>query len=355
MIWTNKPYLICDIKPGMILGRPVFSDDGAILLSENTVLAEGMIERLVAAGFNTLYIKEPAVEETDNVLSLLSEQQVFSKTHSELLQVLKEAFDKTRYFKEVPLAKMQEIADRSIESMVKATGVISHLGMIRNTDDYTFRHSVNVGIIAGVLGKWLGYTGDKLRELVLCGLLHDIGKTQIPLEILNKPGSLTAEEMDIMEGHAILGFELVKKTDLSQDVLIGILQHHERLDGRGYPFQLVGSEVAHYARIVAVADIYDAMTNDRIYHRAKTPFKAIEEVFSGMFGKLDPDIALTFLDHLKDSLVGYIVRLSDGSDARVIYLDNTRLARPVVKLSDGKYIDLEVRRDLVIAEVLAVN
>jgi putative nucleotidyltransferase with HDIG domain len=354
MIWAIKPYLVCDVKPGMILGRPIVSDTGKIVLSENTVLNELAIQRLAAWGFHTLYIKEPTADESDNIISLVAEQRAFSKKHSEIAQALKDAFEKTRYFKEVPLAKMKELADQSVDSLINSTGVMSHLKLIRTADDYTFRHSLNVGIIAGVLGKWLGYKGAKLKDIVLSGLLHDIGKTQIPLEILNKPGRLTAEEMDIMQEHATLGYELVKHTrQLSEEIMLGVWQHHERLDGHGYPFNLTGREISDHARIIAVADVYDAMTSNRVYQKASTPFRVIEEVFGEMFNKLDPHITLTFLQNLKDSLIGYIVRLSDGSEARVIYLDKNRLVQPIVKIADGRYIDLERRRDLSIIEVVA--
>ncbi|MBP2643782.1 MAG: rpfG 14 [Firmicutes bacterium] len=355
MIWVNKPYLICDIQPGMILGRPLYSDDGQVLLSENTTLTVPLIQRLSEVGFATLYIKEPIVDEEENVLSLLSEQRIFSQAHAQILQVLEDIFEKVRRFQEVPIEDIEKIADESVNRLVKEAGIIRHLNDLKSTDDYTFVHSLNVGILSGVIGKWMGYTGKRLKDLIMTGLLHDIGKTQIPLEILNKPGRLTEEEMNIMQEHATLGFEMVKKTGAPKDILLGIWQHHERLNGEGYPFQLTDDEICPYARIVAVADMYDAMTSDRVYRQATNLFKAIEEVFSQMFGKLDPEVTTTFLYHLKDSLVGYIVRLSDGSEARVIHLDRDRALRPIVKLSDGRYIDLEARHDLVISEVISSN
>lgn len=338
----------------MILGRPVVSEKGKIVLSENIILTEIMIQRLTEWGFNSLHIKEPTVESTDNVMSLVSEQRHFSQKHSEIVKVLKDSFERARYFKEVPLAQMTELADQSIDVMYKTTGVINHLKSIRSTDDYTFRHSVNVGIIAGVLGKWMGLKGTELREVVMSGLVHDIGKTQVPLDILNKPGKLTRDEQDVMQEHATMGLELIKNTkQYPQPVLLGVWQHHERLDGGGYPFGLSGNEISVNARIVAIADMYDAMTSNRVYQKAVTPFKVVEELFDEMFNKVDPTMSLIFLDNIKDSLIGYMVRLSDGSEARVIYLDKNRLSQPVVKVADGQYIDLGKRKDISIVEVLS--
>jgi putative nucleotidyltransferase with HDIG domain len=354
MIWITKSCLLNDAKPGMILGRPVVSDAGKVILSENTVLTNASIKRLMQWGVSEVFVKEPVLETSDNVISVISEQQDYSEKHQEIVRALRVAFERTRYFKEVPLAQMNELANQSVESMINSSGVLSHLKSIRRTDDYTFRHCVNVGIISGVLGKWLGIQGPMLKELVLGGLLHDIGKTQIPLAILNKPAKLTPEEMDIMQEHSTLGYELVKKTNaLPQSILLGVWQHHERLDGTGYPFGLTGEEISPFARIIAIADVYDAMTTDRVYHKAATPFKVIEEVFSEMFDKLDPVISMTFLNNLRDSLIGYVVRLSDGSEARVIYMDKSRMTKPIVKVADGRYLDLEKRLDLGITEVIA--
>lgn len=339
----------------MILGKPVVTDGGKIVLSENTVLTDSVIRRLSEWGFTTLYIKQPSQEEPriENEMSMVSEKRHFLRKHAEIVTVLKDAFEKTRYFKEVPLANMKEMA-QALDSLVNSVGVISHLEAIRSIDDYVFRHSVNVGIMVGVIGKWIGMKGSPLKELVLAGLLHDIGKTQVPLEILNKGSELTEAEIEIMQEHSTLGFEMVKQTkQLSQESLLGIWQHHERMDGSGYPFGLPKSEIATYGRIIAVADMYDAMTSRNNYHQAMTPFQVIEVVSSDMFTKLDPEITIVFLENLKDSLIGYFVRLSDGTEAKVIYIDKRRTSAPVVQVAGGQYIDLAKRPELRIVEVLS--
>lgn len=354
MIWTTRPCVISEATPGMILARPILSETGKVILNENAVLTDVAIARLAEWGFNLVYIKEPKLEQSDNVLSLVAEKRLFTERHQDTVRILKESFDRIRFFKEMPLTQMTELADQSIDNMVNTPGVIGYLKDIRGTDDYTFQHSVNVGIIAGVLGKWLGIKGWALREVVLAGLLHDIGKTQIPLHILNKAGRHTPAEREIMQEHATYGYELVKETNqLSKEVLLGIWQHHERMNGGGYPFGLVNDEISLSARIIAVADTYDAMTSNRVYQNAVTPFKVVEEVFSELFTKLDPAISMTFLENLKDSLIGYVVRLSDGNEARVVYLDKARQVQPVVKIANGVYIDLEKRRDLSIVEVIS--
>lgn len=354
VLWITRHQLLSEVHSGMILARPVVSDDMSVLLNENTVLTESMLGLLSSWGIQSLYIKEIIREGSENIYSFVIERETFVSKYVDIVRTIKDAFEKTRYFKEVPLGQMEELTDRTLESLVDVTGVISHLANVKATADYTFRHSLNVAIIAGLLGKWLKVRRKMMREIVLAGLLHDIGKTQIPLEILNKPGTLSAAEMAAVKEHPASGYRLVEDSDrLPQSVKFGILQHHERLDGSGYPAALKGDDITDYARIIAVADIYDAMTSQSMFRSPMTPFAVIAEVCGEMFTRLDPTVALPFANNVRDSMIGYMVRLSDGTEARVVYLDKERFAQPVVKLSDGGYVDLEKRRDLKIVEVIA--
>jgi putative nucleotidyltransferase with HDIG domain len=354
MQWLTRHHLLSEVQAGMILARPVVSEDMSILLNENTVLTDSMLTLLKSWGIQSVYIKEIVREGGGNVYGFAAEREAFAATYSDIIRTLKDIFEKTRYFKQVPLAQVDELADRTLAALVNATGVISHLASVKTFDDYTFRHSLNVGVIAGLLGKWLKAKDKTLREIVLAGLLHDIGKTQIPLHILNKPGALTPKEMDVIQEHPVRGYKLLEDADnIPQSVKLSVFQHHERLAGSGYPLGLAGRDIADFARIIAVADIYDAMSSQRVYGGALNPFGVVAEVFGEMFTGLDPAVAMPFIGNVRDSLIGFIVRLSDGSEARVVYLDRERPAQPVVKLAAGGYIDLEKRKDLKILEVIA--
>jgi HD-GYP domain-containing protein (c-di-GMP phosphodiesterase class II) len=265
---------------------------------------------------------------------------------------LKNTFNNISYFQEVPIEQMKELAGHSVEKMVLSTGVLNHIYDLRRQDEYTFHHSMNVSIICGVIGKWMNIKGDRLKDLVLAGLLHDIGKLLIAPEIINKPGRLTEEEYLAVKQHPALGYQLVQKTQgVSRDVTFGILQHHEKMDGTGYPMGVEAKRIIEFAKIIAVADIYDALTSDRVYRGGVAPFVAIEIMANEMFGKLDPQTCFTFLDNIKDSLVGNIITLSDGRDAEVIYIGPNLAARPVVFAVDGEIIDLDKRKDLRIVGV----
>lgn len=350
-----KPYSLDEVKPGMEIGRMVLTQDDKVVLSEGTILSASMIEGLSFWEIKTVFIKEVLLCDSEMDFSVPENpiQKKFYADYDDTVRALKESFSKIRFFKEVPLITVSNLTSNSIDPLINTTGVINHIHMVRRQDDYTFHHSVNVAVICGVLGKWLGLVGQELHDLVLAGLLHDVGKTQIPLEILNKPGKLTPEEMEIMRLHTTRGYQLVRDTpNLSSGVVYGILQHHERFDGSGYPLAVSGDKIHKFAKIIAVADIYDAMTSDRVYHRKISPFAVVEMIVEEMFNKLDPEIGMVFLNNVRDYFVGNIVELSDGRQAEVIYLGQFMAARPTVVTEDKEYIDLERNKSLSIVKVI---
>jgi HD-GYP domain-containing protein (c-di-GMP phosphodiesterase class II) len=341
-----------DLQPGMIVGKTILSEAGQVILDENIALNDSLIQLLAAWKITEVHISVPP--ESENVSELFRKNQSIAATHSEIVETIKTAFEKIRYLREVPIEQLKELAGRCIDSLLSTSCVLYQLVTIRDTDDYTFMHSVNVGVTAGVIGKWMNLSGAPLHDLVLAGLLHDVGKTQIPLPILNKPGKLTPAEMYVMKKHAPLGYELLnEKCQLPETVLSGVLQHHERMDGSGYPENLAADSIGMIARIIAVADTLDAMTSNRVYRAAVTPFSVIHEFSSLMFNKLAPEVITVFLENINASLLGSIVRLSDGSTAKVIYIDKDHLDRPTVQTPDGQYIALGKKRDLQICEILA--
>lgn len=268
--------------------------------------------------------------------------ETFEAVYDYTLQVIKHCFGTVRYFKEVPLVQMKILVDTMIHRLVDTVGVFYYLQAIPRQDDYTFRHSLNVATISGILGKWIGLPEPEINDLILTGLLHDIGKTQIPLEILNKPAKLTQKEMELMKNHTVKGYQLLMQAgNITENILCGILQHHEKLDGSGYPLKKKDKKIHIFAKIIAVADIYDAMTSDRVYHKKRTPFEVVEEIQQETFGKLDPMICLTFLNNVRDHFIGTKVILNTGEEAEVIYLGKYLATRPTVCTRDGKFIDLE--------------
>ena len=348
----NQTMPLSEVYPGMILGAPVIINK-QFYLHTGVELNMALIDKLRDLGVTRVSIRQGDFHlHKRNALTL--DEKKFVTDYQDTVGKLHQAFDNVRFFKELPLQRMEELADESMDHFVEKGHVINHLQLVRNQDEYTFQHSVNVSIIAGIIGKWMGYKGTELRQLVLTGLLHDIGKTQVPLDILNKPGKLTASEMTVMKRHTAFGYDLLKKTDVAPHVIMGALQHHERNDGTGYPLRVSRDKIHEFARITAVADLYDAMTSNRVYQQKRTPFVVVETLSHEMFTALDPEICLTFLENIRSYLMGGTVLLSNGQEGEVVFLDTFSLDHMVLVTPDGKFINLEEHKDLKVIDFSSI-
>ncbi len=351
MMLKVKKYRLEDVEPGMVLAKDILSPQGIVILNANTVLTETMLGRMAYWGF--WYVD---IYDSDHGVSSkhkLNKDEFYTK-YITVVKGVKRAFECARYTRKLELVELMELSHQVVDQLSVTRGVINYLYDMKLSDDYTFRHSVNVAILGGIFGRWIGLEDAALQDLVFAGLLHDVGKTQIPLEILNKPGKLSNQEMEVIKRHAGLGYVLLKNAGImSNDILQAVWQHHERLDGSGYPRNLSGNQIQCHARIIAIADIYDAMTADRVYRRSVTPFVVIETLRNDMYDKLDPAICAIILNYLQDFFIGNIVVLNDGRKAEVIYVDKARELRPVVRTTDGEYINLEKEKQVTIVKVLS--
>lgn len=211
---------------------------------------------------------------------------------------------------------------------------------LRSSDDSVYSHSLNVAMISRILGKWLKWSSSDLDNLVIAGLLHDIGKITIPPEILNKEGKLTDEEFEQIRWHPRAGYELIKDLKIDSRIKKAALQHHERCDGSGYPMKATELMLDDFAMVVAIADVYDAMTAARKYRAPLCPFQVIREFEHDGYHKYKTEFLLTFLRHIATTYQNNRVILSDGRAAKIILLNRNALSEPLVQLNDGSCIDL---------------
>lgn len=340
-----KLVFIDDLVPGMLTGQEVRSEEGLLkLLSKGAVLNQSQINKIKSWGLSTLCIEEfgDSLDGKGVALSLTKDE--FVKFYKETVLQIADAFRHIQKFHEVPIIKMQELADARINLLIDTIGALGYLREIKGHSMHTFEHSLHVAVVAGIIGKWYGYKGHALKNLILAGLLHDIGKMFVPLSILDKPGRLTAEEFAIIQQHPAKGYQVIEKDErIPERVKLGIWQHHERIDGSGYPGRLTDAAICEEAKIIAVADVYDAMTADRVYRRKMTPFQALDIMAEEMFAKLEPDICLVFLDNMREYLTGSQVALSNGQKAKVIAFNSKyrHFTKPVVCMKNGDLLNLK--------------
>jgi putative nucleotidyltransferase with HDIG domain len=351
--YVTKRYRIDEVQPGMELAGSLIADNDKFALGEGTVLTLSLIQRLRGWGVEVVDVRQAASGGDKEPPPLSAKQKAVSNEYNDTVKTLKKSFETIRFFKQVPIKEIRDLAAETVESLINMSGILNHLLVVQRKDDYTFHHCIDVAVLCGVIGRWLGYRDQELKDLVLAGLLHDIGKTQIPLEILRKPGKLSPEEMEVVRLHTIRGYNLIKGLGLPASVMYAILQHHEREDGSGYPLQVTGDKIHPFAKVVAVVDIYDAMTSDKVYRKKTTPYDAVDSLMRDMYAKLDPNIGTVFLNNVRDYFIGNRVLLSDGRDAEVVFLGKFISARPVVRAEDGDFIDLEKNQDISIIKVVS--
>ncbi|CBK73488.1 uncharacterized domain HDIG [Butyrivibrio fibrisolvens 16/4] len=232
---------------------------------------------------------------------------------------------------------------KNCESLFKSKTTIELLNMLsnmRNLEDPLYSHSLNVGLISRAIGKWLKMPLEDVNVLTLAGLLHDIGKTQIPKEILNKPGKYTEAEFEIMKTHPVQGKKILNDKGFDPRILYAALQHHERADGSGYPRGLEEDEIDDFASIVAIADVYDAMTTARAHRDPLCSFQVISEFEKEGLHTFNTKFILTFLERIANTYNNSRVMLNNAKTGRVVYINKSSLSRPVIQLDNGEIINL---------------
>ena len=251
---------------------------------------------------------------------------------------------------EVNLERMLKDVNKIIESNKTGNNMLDVLNCMRGYDDLTYVHSMNVALICNMIAGWLNYSESDTDLLTAAGLLHDIGKVKIPKEIICKPGKLTDSEYEIIKNHTVFGYEILKDCQIDRRIKNAALMHHERYDGRGYPNGLSGNQIDEIARIVAVADVYDAMTADRVYREGIYPFDVIG-YFQNEIAVYDPKYLLLFLEKTAETYVSNKVLLTDGKEAKILMINKAALGRPVV-MTGEEIIDLSKKKELKIAKLL---
>jgi putative nucleotidyltransferase with HDIG domain len=226
------------------------------------------------------------------------------------------------------------------------------LNNMRTVDDSIYAHCLNVALISRMIGRWLRFDSKELNTLTLAGLLHDIGKAMIPEEILNKPGSLTDEEFELIKSHTRLGYDVLKYQDIDLRIKNAALMHHERCDGSGYPSGLMDDEIEEFAMIIAIADVYDAMTAARSYRAPLCAFQVISNFERDGFQKYHTQYLLTFLKRIAATYQNNRVVLNDGRGCKIVMLNQNDLSRPIVQFDDKSCLDLSTNRNLYITAII---
>ena len=313
------------IEPGMVVVRNLYDENGRKLLGRNKKMTAPLIEKIKYLGYKGIYIYD-RYSEHEEMLEIVDEE-----TRAHILKSLKDNNLEQIFF----------LSNKLVDDLLDMEEIQLDINALRHYHNSTYEHSLNVAIAAVTCGIGMGMNNKQLNELALTAMFHDIGKECIPLEILDKPGPLTPEEREIINCHPEFGYEMLKHRDeFPSTVRVSVLQHHENDDGSGYPRGLSHDEIYIYARIIHVADVFDALLAKRSYKDEYSALESIEYLMANCDHMFSCEVVTTFLNYVTVYPVGVTVTLSTGKKAHVIKNRNDFTLRPVVMTEDGTIMDL---------------
>lgn len=338
---------IFECEPGMKIGQTIYNDFGAVIINKGTILDKGALRRLESMDLFELKVFLQNEEEIQE--NYLDDVQ---RKYRENMDLIKNQASKIRLGSSLDMSVVRKITMEIYSGAYSIHDMIGPLARMGRLGTYNYTHSINVAILAMYIGNWMNCSDKTIKHLIQAGLLHDVGKCRVPEEILDKPSELTDKEFNDVKQHPVHGYRILQSiSTIHKDVLHGVLTHHEREDGSGYPAGLTSERINLIAKILAVADIFDAMTSDRIYRKSQCSFEVFELMQNGSFGKLHPVILNKFIGNMSGYYIGAQVTLNNNEQGEVVFINTQAYARPIVKVGD-RYVDLSMERNLKINKVI---
>lgn len=365
-----KQIPVTELKPGMVTAEDILSYDLKVIVPKGIVLTENIISRLEGYSIYYVCIEDQIDEDLSKpiaIQSVISPDDTAPSPHDFDEKSNKEKLKESSQFHRFSqnFARCAEHYQDSLmnslyrnepfraNELLKETmallyqdgqevSVFDMLLNMHNSDDSVYIHCIDVALISNILSRWLHFSEADQRMATACGLFHDVGKFMLPTGILRKPGKLTPAEFEIIKTHTSEGFHLLGKyRNIPEPVKNVALMHHEKCDGSGYPYGLKGDEIDKFSKIVTIADIFDAMTSERVYRSAMCPFSVIKYFEDDGIQKYELKYILTFLENVSNSYLNHRVTLSNGMEGNVIFINHNNFSKPVIRTENNEIIDLQ--------------
>jgi len=315
------------VEADEILGRNIYTSDGSILLRSGIKLTQLYIEKLKELGVFYVYVEDARLDDISVEDEKLGELKAV--TMKNMSKIMKNVTAGDKKGTNDSLSVVEDL----INYIIEMGDVNKSLYDIQTYDNYTYLHSIDTGIMAIFLGLSMKLSKSELKELTIGAILHDIGKTKVPKDIITKPGKLTVEEFEEVKKHPTYGKKILEKNfSISSEVLKAVEHHHEKVDGSGYPFGLTSNEISKFAKIICVCDVYDAVSNDRTYRDKFNPSDAYELILAGCGNAFDEEIVKRFKETFSVFPLGVCLKLSNGIEGYVIKQNKNFPDRPVVRV-----------------------
>jgi len=342
--WLESPFLFQGFFLTTEKHISLVQDVCDFVYVDSTRVIEKEVEFLKEEKRLNIVYPDPPKKTRTFINEISKADKIFLKT-----SVLIQGFMKnTEVNQNLDIEEAKEAVDHVVHSVIKTPDALMWLTQLKKRDEYTSQHSMNVCVLSVSLGRYIGLSEKELKDLGLCGMLHDMGKMLIPNKILNKPGKLVGREVKIMKYHTVLGLKILKKSKgrVPLSVINVAYSHHERVDGKGYPRGIGQDKLTRATRIVAITDMYDALTSDRVYRKGCSHLEAID-IMTKMSGKhLDYALVLKFIECLSVYPPGSIVELTNDEIGIVVEVNQDEKLRPKIILLLG--VDKQVKKEKLI-------
>src|SRR5690606_8227152 len=333
------------------LGSTLLLKEKAITERELEVLKAFMIEEVEIVSHQS---EERASKEDDSstpATKQVGQANTFYSEYEKMVEMLRQLSHLITASQPIPLMDLRKQLN-NIFDRIGEYNLITFTPAFNNNQDYMLHKSVVTSLTSYLLAQWVGLPQKDWMQVALAGLLMDIGNVKIDSDILNKPGKLTEQEKQIIKKHTVYGYQILRSiTALNEGVKLAALQHHERVDGSGYPNQFLGSQLHPYSKIVAIADIYHAMTLNNVYRKPISPYLVLEQIQSDAFGKLEPSYVRTCIAKVANFNTGTKVKLSDGRVGEIVFFERDHPTRPWVSVQNT-IVNLTIERSLHIIEII---
>ncbi|WP_394139661.1 HD-GYP domain-containing protein [Cytobacillus oceanisediminis] len=327
------------IEAGSVLAKAIYNDKGQVLLNEGVELAERLIRRLQEMGITYIYVKDHRTED------IQYKDPLPPQMRKEAIQTIESVFQQVEEDRNLTSSLVIEKASKRFSELIRLLlgevrgnkELLTILSDVYTYDHYIFTHSLNVTLYSLAIGMEMKMAPKELETLGLGAILHDVGKMRIPADILLKPGKLTAEEFGEIKKHPEEGFNILRGVQTIPLIVAHCaFQHHERLNGSGYPRGLQGGQIHDYGKIIAVADVFDAVTSNRIYKQAMLPHEGLEILYGGAGTLFETKLIESFRQAVAIYPVGITVELNDGRKG-VVCRQNPGLSdRPVIRILEER-------------------
>lgn len=345
-----------ELRAGMVTAAPVLNHTQQIILQQNTKLTSHIVNLLHKHNVHSICVKleesKAQIEANaffENTISCFD----FDKRYYQATFKAKEIFQYMRKNEQVPYDAFYKLSYESLYELTCEKNALTYIYQLKPPVDYIHIHAIDVGIISGIIGKWCHMEKQHIQMLILAGVMHDIGKSQIPYSILEKPAMLTSEEMNMLKLHPIYGYYMVQGIPgIAPEIGQAILQHHERENGCGYPNNSAGYQIHPFAKIIGIADVYDAMTSNRVYKKSVTPFVALDTLSKEIVTQFNRKYCEVFIKNTLKLLMDATVLLSDHSHAKVRGFSTFLSVNPIVQKKDGQLLDINKYNTSFIEEII---